>query len=295
MKCMKLCISIPVLLVLIAAGSQAIAAGSSWTPLLKLPQQDSGVQMEQPVSISVDSLAKRYYVVDAAKGQLVSFDGEGKFLAAFTAGGQLKHPVAMAKSSSGSLWVIERSSNELFFINPKQKKVQRFSPTYADGSAVFPARLQLGSNGELYLLDRMQGNVLKLDDNLKVVQVFSGEVGSQGFVDFAIHENKLFALDGLGRNINQFQLQGKLEKVIQLAGLEFPTALEVDPAGKFYLLDRHAGTVVVFSRSGEREFDFLGKGNRSGQLWNGTDLLFDWQGRLCVVDEGNGRVDVLTR
>ena len=129
------------LLLLLLCSNSALAAGASWAPLLMLPQPDSGVLMEQPIAVAMDTESQRYYVVDAAKGQLVSFASDGGFLAAFNAGGQLKNPVAMVKSASGSLWVIERSSNELFYINPKQKKLKRFPLTYADGERLFPARL----------------------------------------------------------------------------------------------------------------------------------------------------------
>ncbi len=291
----KVTLSVGVLLAVLGCSSLVLAAGGPWSLLHQLPQKDSGVQLEQPVSVEIDAKVKRYYVVDAASGQLVSFDKDGQFLSAFTAGGQLKRPVAMVKTTSGSLWVVERSSNELFYINPRQKKLQRFSPKYSDGTAIFLSRLALDEKDQLYVLDRMKGQVVRLDDNLQVAQTYLGEADFNGFSDFKIRNNSLWGLDGLGASVVQMSLSGKVEKLIKLKGLQFPTALEVDRSGQLYLLDRHAGTVVVYGHSGEQKYTFLGKGKRAGQLWVGADLLFDWDERLCVVDEGSGRVVVLNR
>ncbi len=284
-----------VLLMLLALPIVGPAAAATWSSEIKLPLADSGVQLKQPVAMTIDAESQRYYVVDAAVGQLVSFDKDGNFLAAFTAGGELKHPVAMAKTGNGKLWVIERSTNELLYIDPRQKKVQRLKPSYPDGRQIFASGLQLDERDRVYLLDRLHGQVVQLDDNLKVANVYAPSQPAKGLVDFTLRQQQLWLLDAVGKRVFQFNLSGTQQKLIEFEGLEFPSALDVDSAGLLYLLDRHAGILVAYSADGRKKFSFLGKGKRSGQLWNGADLLFDWQGRLCVVDEGNARVEVLVR
>jgi DNA-binding beta-propeller fold protein YncE len=295
MSYMRITLCIGAVLATLCCSTLSLAASGSWTSLRQLPQKNAGVRLEQPVAIAIDAAVKRYYVVDAANGQLVSFDQDGKFLSAFTAGDQLKKPVAMARTSTGILWVIERSSNELFYINPKQKEILRFAPKYADGSRVFMSRLALDANDQLYVLDRMKGQIIRLDDNLNIVQTLGGSADFSGFVDFKLRANSLWGLDALSAQVVELDLTGEVKKLIKLNGLQFPIALEVDRSRQLYLLDRHAGTVVVYRDDGTQKFTFLGNGKRPGQLWSGIDLLFDWEERLCVVDEGNGRVEVLTR
>lgn len=90
--------------------------------------------------------------------------------------------------------------------------------------------------------------------------------------------------------------EGKLVRQVPLTGeMEFPVAFDIDATGHFYLLDRHAGKVLVFDSRGDLSYDLLLKGKRQGRLWYPSDLMFDWQGRLCVVNEGNGRVDIYSR
>lgn len=295
MTCRSMTLGVGAVLLALCYGSPALAASGPWSPLRQLPLKDSGVRLVQPVALAIDAAVKRYYVVDSGNGQLVSFDREGNFLTAFTAGAQLKKPVAMARTATGSLWVVERSSNELFYINPRQKELQRFAPQYADGTRVVLSRLALDERDRLYALDRMKGRIVRLDDNVEIVQSIAGNADFSGLIDFKIRNNSLWGLTAPGAQVVELSLAGEVKKLIKLEGLQFPTALEVDSAGLLYLLDRHAGTVVVYSNDGVRKFALLGKGKHPGQLWKAVDLRFDWEGRLCVVDEENARVEILAR
>jgi len=292
MNC-KISVVVAALLVLLT-GSLAFAAGP-WNYVRQLPAADSGVKIGLPSALSIDVDKKRYYVVDAEGGQLVSFDKDGKFLAAFNAGGELRTPLSMARTSSGVLWAVNRANNELLYINPRQQKVQRFTPKYPDGTRMVPAKVAVDGKNRLFVLDLQRGAILQLDDNLKIVQQYSGGKEFQGFVDFKLKGSQLWALDGLSASIYGFSVSGTASDPVQLKGLEFPVSLEVDSAGQYYVLDRHAGTVVVFGPNGDLRFRFLGKGKRHGQLWYAKELVFDWEERLCVVNEGNGRIDILTR
>ena len=283
------------LLSLTSASIQPAEAAGPWSYLRQLPAADSGVKIGLPSALSVDAKSGRYYVVDAADGQLVSFDKDGKFLSAFNAGGELKSPVSLARTSSGVLWVVNRASNELLYINPRKQKVEHYQPSHPDGARIVAAKVAVDGEDRLFVLDQRRGAILQLDDSLQVVQNYSGDKGFRGFVDFKLKGRDIWALDGLARKIYRFSANGETVKVVALQGLQFPVALEVDTAGQFYVLDRHAGTIEVFGPQGDKRFDFLGRGKRHGQLWYAKDLLFDWEQRLCVVDEGNARIDILTR
>ncbi len=294
-KIMSFKMSAAVAMAMVLFSSSLLFAAGPWNYVRQLPAADSGVKLGLPSALSIDAVKQRYYVVDAEGGQLVSFDKDGKFLAAFNAGGELKTPLSMARTSSGALWAVNRASSELLYINPRQQKVQRFSPKYPDGAQILPAKVAVDGKNRLFLLDQRRGAVLQLDDNLSVVQQYSGGKEFKGFVDFKLKGQQIWALDGLSAAIHQFSVAGEVAGAVTLEGLEFPVSLEVDSAGQFYVLDRHAGTVVVFGPSGDLRFSFLGKGKRHGQLWYAKELVFDWEEKLCVVDEGNGRIDILTR
>jgi 6-phosphogluconolactonase (cycloisomerase 2 family) len=77
--------------------------------------------------------------------------------------------------------------------------------------------------------------------------------------------------------------------------VDFPVSLAVGPADSFYILDRHQNNIVVFSRDGQFQYSFLEFGQGPNQLYFPRQLRFDPWGRLCVVDEGNGRVEIFSR
>jgi hypothetical protein len=141
----------------------------------------------------------------------------------------------------------------------------------------------------------MRGTVVRLDDNLKVEKILAGEQGGKGFVDFKVKKTGTWALDGLSGKVYRFAGDGAPAVLALARSLAFPVSLEIDEAGQLYILDRHAGSVAVFGPQGEFRYDFLGQGKRHGKLWYPAQLLFDWAGRLCVVDEGNSRVDIFNR
>ena len=74
------------LLVLLGAVPELKAETGPWNFLMQLPTRDSGLKLDRPVAIDVDSESRRYYVVDPVGGTLLSFDRDGKHLAAFNAG-----------------------------------------------------------------------------------------------------------------------------------------------------------------------------------------------------------------
>lgn len=281
------------LMVALAFCPETYGASNSWKHLMQLPAATDSTRVQQPVAVSLDLTTRRYYVVDTIKGQLVSFDEKGQFLAAFTAGEQLKRPVSMAKSASGKLWVVERATNELLYIDPKSKDLKRFSLKNPDGSSLFPDRLAMDSKDRLHLIDRAGARVVRLDDNLAVAQSYNVPKGG-AINDFEIRKDGLWALDTRAMAVYRFDAEGRLSDTIKLQGLEFPVALAIDRAGLIYVLDRHAGTVFVFDSNGTKRTSFMSRGERTGQTWFGAGLIFDWNGQLCVVDEGNRRVDVLT-
>ena len=102
----------------------------------------------------------------------------------------------------------------------------------------------------------------------------------------------MWALEQKEEAVYVFALSGKLEKTVQLvnADMEFPRSLALDDSGFFYILDRHKGEISVFDASGKFKYSFLTQGQARGQLYYPVEIKFDPWGRICVVEEGNGRV-----
>jgi DNA-binding beta-propeller fold protein YncE len=266
-------------------------ADSSWQWQMSLRIDKTGDSMYMPSAVAFDPESERYYVVDTGRNRLVSFDREGKLVRAFTADEQLKAPFDMVRLDNGQLWVVEKGRNSLTLIDIKAKKVQ--PNTLRDGTRlVFPDRIA-SAGGKLYVLDRASGQVLRLKDDLSVEQRFGCADCSAGLADFVIDRDSILALEPRDKKIYRFHADGTVAATFDLgAEIDFPVSLAVGAAGFVFVLDRHQNRVFAYDEDGSFRYRFLGLGQGAGKLYFPRQLRFDPWGRLCVVDEGNGRVEV---
>ncbi len=266
-----------------------------WHHILTLRGEPSGLAMNMPTALFVDKERSRYYVVDAANNRLLSFDRDGKFLSSFNAMGRLSIPFDMVREKGGIIWLVEKGKNSLTRIDLKARKVVPNILSF-NGRTVYPDRLKM-HGGVFYILNKANGDILCLDADLKVKRVFSCNGCRLGFVDFKIVGNDLFALAQAEQSVYRFSLgDDSPAKVIHLQKkMEFPCSLAVDSLGNFFILDRHADHVVVFDPVGRFKYSFLQPGEAQGRLHFPWEISFDPWGRLCIVEEGNGRVEIFNR
>jgi len=298
-KGMKIIMKAPLFIVIFAMAvlffgkPVLVSSAGTWQWLSSLKGQPSGRPMCMPSALYIDHALERYYVVDARNNRLLSFNKNGEFLKEFNANGQLQLPFDMVKDRDGRIWLIEKGRNSLTMIDLPNKLVEPHS--LADnGQTVFPNRLE--SEGDiLYILDKATGQVLRLDRDLKVTGRFTCQDGT-GFADFKIRNGFLWAMEKNGKAVSCFSMDGKQLSSVALEDVTgFPYSFEVGPSGIFYVLDRHEGDVVVFDKKGRFRYRFLTPGQSRGRLYYPIELKFDPWGRLCVVEEGNGRVEIFKR
>ena len=267
------------------------AKSAVWISELVFPPPQ---QVSSPASLSLDLQRQRYYVVDSQAGRLLSFDKDGKKLGEFDAAGELVRPTAMTFARPGKMWVVERSDSSLLYIDMKTQKIRKFFLKGPNGGQLFPDRIATDKNHRLYVGDRLSGRVYALDDNLKIAVVFAPRAGGQ-FVDFKIRDNRLWALEQRQQIVYSFKLDGSQEKQISLQHkLDTPVSLEVGEQQQLYILDRAVGRVFHFTSHGKFIDVFGQRGYRRGQLRYPAQLVMDWQQRLCIVNQGNDRIEVFS-
>ncbi len=272
----------------------AIQAQSAWQWKMSLKIDEVGESMYMPSAIGFDKESQRYYVVDTGRNRLVSFDLNGKFLRAFTADDRLEAPFDMVRLDNGILWVVEKGRNSLTRIDIGAKEVKPFI-LRDGGRQVFPDRISF-DGGKLYVLDRSSGQVLRYNDDLVVEQRFGCSTCLAGLADFVIVEDALWALEPREKQIFRFNADGTIAEKLQLGDeIDFPVSLAVEPFGFIYVLDRHQSSVFVYNVGGHFMYQFLGPGQAEGKVYFARQLRLDPWGHLCVVDEGNGRVEIYDR
>lgn len=282
------------LLAVLTCLTASALAGSSWQWETSLQVNDVGDSMYMPSAVAFDRESERYYVVDTGRSRLVSFERDGKVVRAFTANDQLKAPFDMVRLDSGQLWVVEKGRNSLTYIDIAARKIQ--PNTLRDGNRlVFPDRIAV-AGGKLHILDRSSGMVLRLAEDLSIDQRFGCKDCSAGMIDFTVDGSSVLALEPREKQIYRFKADGSIAEKISLGDeIDFPVSFAVGDSGYFYVLDRHRNSVLVFSEDGQFRYSLLGPGQAPGKIYFSRQLRFDPWGRLCVVDEGNGRVEIFSQ
>jgi len=270
-------------------------AAGPWKSALRIESPEKDFHLT-PLRLALDRQRQRLYVVDAVAGMILAYDRDGAEKARFNAGGELKEPVAMVRDLKGGIWVSDRASNQLFHIGLKSRRIERFKVRHRDGRLVVPDRLGLDADRNLLLLDRNGGRLLKYDAHLNLLAEFKAPE-PHIFTDFRLQKQEVWALDPIRQSFVIFSASGRYLRRLELKklGLEFPYAFAFGPENNIYLLDRHAGRVVVCDHSARLRYRFFTPGRYPGHLRYPADLIFDWQGRLCVADEGNGRIEIMSR
>ncbi|MGV1100006.1 hypothetical protein ACUUL3_11440 [Thiovibrio sp. JS02] len=273
--------------------SPASGAGQPWRWLLSL-RGGADTLFQLPTALYVDEGRGRYYVIDSGGQRLYSFDREGQFLQSYPQQGGLANPYDMVRLPSDDLLVVEKGKNSLTLIDVKNRSAVANTVSYR-GRQIFVDRIsQVGE--VLYVLDKATGDIFRLDEKMQAGQQFPAPKAARAIVDFQVVDGKVWALSQLDRRLYQFDNGGKLLSQLELGeSLSFPVSFTLDKAGNFYVLDRHLGEVVVYDQQGKEKYRFLGKGHAREKLYYPNAIRFDPWGRLCIVDEGNGRVEIFAR
>jgi streptogramin lyase len=269
-------------------------AAEPWAWKAMFDGAGSGQAIVMPTALHIDAERQRYYVVDSGGNRLVSFSREGDFLHAFTAEGKLQIPYDMVRDNADVIWVVEKGRNSLTSIDVKAKEI--LTHIIKDGErTLVPDRIDY-KDGIFYVLDKETGQIAILSSDLAVKNWISCSECTSGIVDFKLTNDGIWALDQLDKKVVQFDGEGKLIKNFDIGQkVEFPVSLAIGPAGNVYVLDRHVADIAVFDAQGGFKYSFLAKGWSRGELYFPIEILFDPWGGLCVVEEGNGRVQVFGR
>jgi DNA-binding beta-propeller fold protein YncE len=282
------------LTLLIGSFTERAEAGSPWLWDRVLKQDMVSDAMRMPTALYIDTGKGIYYIVDSGKNRILSFGKDGDLLKIFNAGKALNIPYDMVKTNDKGVWVVERGRNALSYIDLKEKTVTPHTLHY-QGILVYPDKIE-SKGEELFVLDKATGNILSYSTALKENTLFSCPQCPKGFVDFKIHNQKIWALDQANKTIRCFSLDGALVKTFPLdETVIFPVSLDIGPNGFIYVLDRQRRDIAVYDKNGVFKYRFLQRGITRGQLYYPTEIRFDPWGRLCVVDEGNAKVAIYKR
>lgn len=277
--------------------------------LAVITQDDRGLSLKYPRSLSYDKKAHETYVIGSGTREVVIFTSD--FYPAVSVG--------HGRGLSGVISVFVDHDNLLFCLG--EEKTVTLSNLFIYDQALLPVgRIELSGFPEV---DHFQPEQVVVKDGYFYVV----GIGSPGLLKFdhegifleriiprdeilGVEEDapvKSFEIDSRGRffllsevmgRIFVYSSQGELLFKFGTKGgssgkLSRPRALAIDEkAGLIFVVDYMRHAVNVYSMDGEYIFEFGGKGVGRGWLSFPSDLVIDDRGRLWVADTFNGRVQV---
>jgi hypothetical protein len=250
-----------------------------------------GVHLKSPTAIYFHKDGNKFYIVDSGNARLISYSSNGKPLKLFNAGGQLKVPAGMLKDAYGNLWIIERATNSLVYINLREKKIVSKEIAY-QGKPLFLGKIERIGD-KIAILDKYTGRVFIVNENFSVEKcLFPKRKDFKGFFDIKIKGDTLYAMETISGRIFRCKLRGDTFKFVnpKKKFIE-PVSFDIDRSGNIYILDRYLEKIFIFNPEGIPLNSKLKGGNRAGELY------YPWYIRIInykifIVNDGNGRVDI---
>lgn len=134
---------------------------------------------------------------------------------------------------------------------------------------------------------RLRGGAIDLsvDSRGAAVSAFAGD-GSGGFWAAFAELGEVAHYDASGREL------ARLDVPADSPRRAWPSGLAVEPGGRLYVLDRHAGRIVALDGSGTWVGLGARRGNEPGELYYPSGLARLPSGELIVADLGNGRAQL---
>lgn len=237
-----------------------------------------GGRMKRPINIKIDTDGTRY-VTDTARDQVLLYDRENRFLAAYGEPGQYR-PVDVAFIGD-RLYVVDIRQHQIAVLDKRSgRELFRFGTAGSKVGELFhPSNIALGPTGDLYVTETSNFRVQQFTPEGKPIRVL-GEVGDtpgkfarpKGVaVDRA---GRIFVSDAAFQNVQVFAPQGRLLMAFgqqaDVEGLSLPAAVAIDYANVSHFKKYAAPgftleyLILVASQIAPNKVDVFGFGTMAG-------------------------------
>lgn len=212
---------------------------------------------------------------------------------------EITYPIRVDGDAAGSLVVLDGRTRRLARVRPDGSFGGWIEIPRADGAAPPAIRsFALGPQGSVLAADAAGSRVVQIAASGAVERSVALPAEARGLSDVATDgRGSIFALDGVARRI--WVVRPGETAFTLLAGplsedLDFPGALEADPAGRLLVADLHGGGVVILGPDGSFRGRQSAHGWKEGLLRYPADLCSSGRGLVVVADRENQRVQVFT-
>jgi YD repeat-containing protein len=268
-------------------------------------------QLHWPQGVAVDAKGN-VWVADTQNDRVQEF-AASEFIRKFggdsSGAGQLSSPGGVAAGSEGNVWVADTSHNRIQEFTAKGEFIRQFgSYGSSDGLFASPHGIAVDAEDNVWVVDTNNHRLQEFNPKGEFVRKF-GSAGTENgkfesVEDVAIDsEGNLWTVDSDLARIQEFTPEGKFigqfgAKGIGKSELEYPEGIAIDPEGDIWVANSYdelnSSRVEEFTAKGEFIRSIGSQGTGNGQFKHPSDLAFDSEGNLWVVDLFNDRIQVLS-
>ncbi len=224
--------------------------------------------------------------------------------------GQVSKPGAIARDSSGHIWVADTENNRVEEFSSAGAYMTKWG-TLGTSSGQFkkPEGIAIDSAGHVWVADTGNNRLQEFNSGgglLKVVESIEFQtIKAPTAIAFATGEEEIEGLIYVLETGNNRVVEIYPETIAFMwrsfggAGtgngqLKSPEGMTMDASGNLWVADTGNNRVQEFSATGSfiQKFGSLGSGN--GQLSKPEGLTLDSEGNVLVADGGNNRVDIFS-
>lgn len=265
---------------------------------------DQAHQFQGPFGIRLGP-DENLYIADDLAHRISVFDSNGRPMRTLgkrgTREGEVAWVDAVAFDSKGLLYVADTGNGRVQVWTQEGKFLRQFgtSQDASEPTLKNPRDIVIDRRGMIYVADFQQDAVMVFDAEGRWVQSIGAASGPgklDGPVQLCLDDEELYVSDMHHNRIAVFDSDGELVRTIDGSGqLKAPHGVAIGPDGYLYVANYGADQVEVFSRDGRHVRSLGRSGTRPGELKNPTDLDFDSEGAMYIVDKRNHRVQVWKR
>jgi YD repeat-containing protein len=269
-------------------------------------------QFYWPEGVAVDAKGN-VWVADAQNNRVQEIAGS-EFIRKFGGGnsgaGQLSDPEGVAADSEGNVWVADTSHARIQEFDAQGKFIQEFgSFGTTDGLFYSPHGIAIDANDNVWVADSGNHRLQEFDPKGDFIRKV-GNKGKEGgqfesLEDVTVDvEGNLWTVDSSPPRVQEFNKEGKFLKQFVFGNgsgngeFEYPEGIAIDANGNIWVSDSFNGNphdrIQELNSKGEFIRKVGGEGTGNSQFKHPTDLSFDLEGNLWVVDTINDRIQVFS-
>ena len=253
-------------------------------------------KLSLPLSFATDT-SGFVYIADAATGYVHKFDGQGKFLHAFT-DAKLQRPTGIAIDRDGRIYVAAYASDSVVIFDLQGKRLRE---VHGGPGLSFrgPEGVAVDSEGNLYVLEFDGHRAQKFDAQGRFLKSWGRDGSGPGEFHYPVDacmgaDGHLYVADTHNRRVEKFTREGQFVLAWGKPGTA-PDMMDdifgIAVSEKYvFLADGGNRRVQVWTLDGRHVLTQALSGRLLGDVETPTDVAFGKPGELLVLDSAGARV-----